>query len=395
MGDNFNTVITAIESMKQDLTMHLEEEMKRGQMCQETPSSNEVSLKITCYGCGKVDYKRRDCWHNKQRKGKTKGTVRKPFKRNEIPGGPRAHQADISFTAFSCKVMSKDNIFILDSDATNDLVVGSLEEYITLPHSVIKTANGGEMIATRAGKFVGDYGNGTISFEALIVRDLKNNLLSTSKLIQKNLTVVFSKEKMAIKGKNVSVECEKGHFNLFLLHLNPVTENTKHTITCQEFWGNYHHKIAHVNRRGLQVLNLPYSEEKCLQCLEDAREPVKTATKEGERYFQVIVDDFSHFTTVYLLKTKSEAEENLMNFIKMVKTQHGYITQYTPQQNSKAKRMNLTLMNKVRTKFAETDLPCTLWGEALNRSPTSTLQNRTPGSVWFDKNDLSKLRVFG
>ncbi|KAJ8881760.1 hypothetical protein PR048_018246 [Dryococelus australis] len=182
-----------------------------------------------------------------------------------------------------------------------------------------------------------------------------------------------------------------------------------------------------------QVLNLLFSEDKCPQCLEgnakrlpfkknekstqsigelfhsDISVPVKTATKEDKRYFQVIVDNFSHFVTVYLLKTKSEAEENLMNFIKMVKTQHGvkskrirlynggefssnpfkklcadkgiiieYTTPYTLQQNSKAERMNLMLMNKVGTKFAETDLPRTLWGEAvrasayeLNRSPTS------------------------
>ncbi|KAJ8894361.1 hypothetical protein PR048_007003, partial [Dryococelus australis] len=52
--------------------------------------------------------------------------------------------------------------------------------------------------------------------------------------------------------------------------------------------------------------------------------------------------------------------------------------------------MNLTLMNKVRTKFAETDRPHTLWGESvrasaykLNRSPTSALQDRIPDSVQF------------
>ncbi|KAJ8872250.1 hypothetical protein PR048_025852 [Dryococelus australis] len=220
MGDNFNTVITSIETMKQDLTIE------------------------------------RDCWHNKQRPGKTKGTERKPLKRNETPGGPRAHQADISFTAFSCEVMSKDNIFILDSGAINHLVVGSLEEYMleirTLPHSVvIKTTNGGEMIATRAGKLMGDYGTQTHSKNSVLTKGL---LLST-----------------------------------------PL-----HTL---------------LNR------------------------------------------------------------------------------------TLKAERMNLTLMNKVRTKFAGTDLPHTLWGKAvhasayeLNRSPTSALQNRTPASVWFGENDLSKLR---
>ncbi|KAJ8894871.1 hypothetical protein PR048_000178 [Dryococelus australis] len=57
--------------------------------------------------------------------------------------------------------------------------------------------------------------------------------------------------------------------------------------------------------------------------------------------------------------------------------------------------MNLTLMNKVRTKFAQTYLPHTLWGEAvhasayeLSISPTSAVQNRTPASVWFGENDL-------
>ncbi|KAJ8869599.1 hypothetical protein PR048_028591 [Dryococelus australis] len=59
---------------------------------------------------------------------------------------------------------------------------------------------------------MGDYGSGTISFVALIVPGLKNNL----------------KEKVTVKGENVSVECEKGHFYLFLLKLNPVTENYHH-----------------------------------------------------------------------------------------------------------------------------------------------------------------------
>ncbi|KAJ8894360.1 hypothetical protein PR048_007002 [Dryococelus australis] len=161
--------------------------------------------------------KGQDCYHNKQKTGKTKGTERKCFKRNEAPCGPRVYQANILFTAFSCEVMSKDNILILDSGATNQLVVGSLEECMlairTLPNSVvIKTANGGEMIATRGGKSMGYYGSGTISFEGL-----KYN----------------HKEKVTIKGENVSVECEKGHYNLFILKLNPVTENTKHTVACQ------------------------------------------------------------------------------------------------------------------------------------------------------------------
>ncbi|KAJ8886904.1 hypothetical protein PR048_013116 [Dryococelus australis] len=263
--------------------------------------------------------------------------------------------------------MSIDYIFVLDSGATNHIVVRSLEEYMSeirmLPHIiVIKSTNGGEMIATRAGKFMGDYGSGTISFEAFIVPGLKNNMLSVSEIIQKSCTVVFSKEKVTIMGRGGKhyIECEKGHLNLFLLKLNPMAENTKYTIGCQEFGeiistsetSLWHRRLGHLNRPGPQVLNLPFSDEKCPQCHEG-----------------MIVE---------------------------------FPTPYTPQQNSKAEKMNLTLMNRVRTKYAETDQLRNLWGEAvcasaykLNRSPTSTLQNRIPALVWFSENVFSKLRVFG
>ncbi|KAJ8892341.1 hypothetical protein PR048_004921 [Dryococelus australis] len=134
-----------------------------------------------------------------------------------------------------------------------------MSEIRMLPHIiVIKSTNGGEMIATRGGKFMGDYGSGTINFEASIVPGLKNNLLSVSKVNQKNSTVVFG----------------------------------------------------------------------------------------------MIIE---------------------------------YHTPYTPQYNSKAEGMKLTLMNKVRTKSAETDQPRTFWGQLvrasayeLNRPPTSSPAKQDP-----------------
>lgn len=79
-----------------------------------------------------------------------------------------------------------------------------------------------------------------------------------------------------------------------------------------------------------------------------------------------------------------------------------YTMPYTPQQNGKAERMNLTLMNRVRTKFAETQLPKHLWGVAiqasayeLNRCPTSALNGDVPARIWYGYLDLKRLRVFG
>ena len=42
----------------------------------------------------------------------------------------------------------------------------------------------------------------------------------------------------------------------------------------------------------------------------------------GERYFQFVIDNFSHFTVVHFLKNKSEATENLVHFMKSVEAKH-------------------------------------------------------------------------
>lgn len=64
--------------------------------------------------------------------------------------------------------------------------------------------------------------------------------------------------------------------------------------------------------------------------------------------------------------------------------------------------MNRTLIDRVRAMLLETNLPKYLWGEAirvaaytLNRSPTIALQGDTPANIWYGKNQLEKLKVFG
>ena len=60
----------------------------------------------------------------------------------------------------------------------------------------------------------------------------------------------------------------------------------------------------------------------------------------------------------------------------------------TPQLNSLAERMNMTLMERVRCLLSKAKLPNSFWGEALltaahviNLSPTIALQSDVPNSV--------------
>ncbi|KAJ8894223.1 hypothetical protein PR048_006835 [Dryococelus australis] len=162
---------------------------------------------------------------------------------------------------------------------------------------------------------------------------------------------------------------------------NEMRRNLGEIITTSET-SLWHRRLGHLNRRGLLVLNLLFIEEKCPQCLEGKakRLPFKKNEKSTES-----IGELLHSDLCGPLKTATrEAEQYLMNFIKMVKTQHVVKRKIIKPDNGaefktlKAERMNLTLMNKVRTKFAETDLPHTFWGEAVSASAYE--QNRSPTS---------------
>ena len=78
-------------------------------------------------------------------------------------------------------------------------------------------------------------------------------------------------------------------------------------------------------------------------------------------------------------------------------------TPYTPQQNGVAERMNKTLMERARSMLSGAGLGQEFWAEAMetacylvNKSPSSTLEDKTPQEVWIGKKPSpSHLRIFG
>ena len=75
----------------------------------------------------------------------------------------------------------------------------------------------------------------------------------------------------------------------------------------------------------------------------------------------------------------------------------------TPQQNGITKRMNRTLLEKVRCMLVSSRLSKPFWGEVvstaaylINRSPSSTVSFKTPEQMWSGKApSLSHLKPFG
>lgn len=152
----------------------------------------------------------------------------------------------------------------------------------------------------------------------------------------------------------------------------------------------------------------------------------------GGKYFITFIDDFSRKTWVYILKNKSEACDTFKIFkayvekqsgekVKVLRTDRGqeYIVcddflqkngikhqltaRYTPQQNGVAERKNRTIMDMVKCMLRLKNLPKYFWAEAvacavyiLNRSPSSSVEGRTPFEVWSGRRpNIEHMRVFG
>lgn len=323
----------------------------------------------------------------------------------------------------------------------------------------IKIANGETLKANKRGILNVKKSKIIISINALIVEKLSHNLLSVSKINEAGFKVTFVNGQAIASKQNVILKCDKVK-KLYIINLM-LNENTnEYSNNCMLSNSNnndWHLRLGHLNRQGLKILGLSFSNEKCDFCMKvkAARPPFKNVTEprskrigelthsdicgpmfvptlDNELYYMSVIDDFSHFCKVYLLKNKSDARDYLIEYIEemnaagnrisRLRTDNGgeytskqfvnyckrngikqeFTNSYTPQQAGVAERMNRTLLNKVRTMFIDSQLPKRLWGESvrcaayqLNRSPTSVLRGRTPAELYIGKTDLKKLKIFG
>ncbi|KAI3723832.1 hypothetical protein L2E82_35593 [Cichorium intybus] len=158
--------------------------------------------------------------------------------------------------------------------------------------------------------------------------------------------------------------------------------------------------------------------------------PAKTQTIQGKKYILVVVDGFSCFTWVFFLRLKSEAPEEMINFIKQIELklkrpvrrirsdnglefknknldsflkdkgiEHNFSALYTPQQNGVVQRRNRTLCEAARSMLIFADLPQYFWAEAittacytqnrslihkhLHKTPYEVINNRKPNIKFF------------
>jgi transposase InsO family protein len=129
--------------------------------------------------------------------------------------------------------------------------------------------------------------------------------------------------------------------------------------------------------------------EKVLELIHtDVCGPMKTSTPRGNRYFMTLIDDYSKYSELYLLKNKSEVTAKVKEYVKLVQTKfnrtpkiirsdndgeyvneelksffrnEGIISRttvpYTPQQNGRSERKNRYLVKMARSMLIDAVLP--------------------------------------
>lgn len=309
---------------------------------------------------------------------------------------------------------------------------------------------------------------------AFYVKDMKSNLISYSKITENNMIVSkgkiskiidFKGNVTAVAVKNNGLYFMKSKLKLVESRINIANKITKN-MTEKEKW---HRLLGHVNFKYLDILSknqllngIPSEIEsefmKCKTCIEnkmsntpfennrnrakdileiihtDVCGPFQTIGFQGEKYFVSFIDDYSKVAKVYVMKSKVEVCDCLIEYVnecenltgkrvKFLRCDNGkeYLNSkiysfakekgiviencpaYVHELNGTAERFNRTIMNMSRCLLAEANVHKKYWPEIVcaatylkNRTLANTIEKKTPYEIFFEKKpDVSNLRLYG
>lgn len=480
LSESYGVLITALESRdERDLTKtmvkgKLLEEFRRRQEIEDL-QNDEKALAVSntfqvsqafCYFCKKKGHLKANCrkfsiWKKKRDNAGTKhaNTVQNNINNDE--------------ETFEC-LMVKDHIKVnisewcVDSGASAHMC--NNKSYFTnlkrMIHDSVILADGRNLPIEGVGiiDFRNAHNQKIRLTEVQFVPNLKCNLLSVSKLAKNGCNIVFKREKCEITKNGKTLLVVKSQNNVYKMKQEAFQVLNSNTSKCIHEW---HKILGHRNLmdiRKLEAMSLGMKVDKCnhediceicLKCKKsrdpfpkesltkteskmdlihtDVCGPLEVPTPRGNRYILTLIDDFSRYSHIYLMKQKSEVRERIIEFIEMVKTQEGKIPKvirsdrggeymdaglqnyfkskgiktqltvpYTPQQNGIAERKNRTLMEMTRCMLQSSGINKHYWGEAvttanhiINRLPTKSVQS-TPYELWYGKQpSLNYFHAFG
>ncbi|GJU78426.1 retrovirus-related pol polyprotein from transposon TNT 1-94 [Tanacetum coccineum] len=244
----------------------------------------------------------------------------------------------------------------------------------------------------------GDYQIGNVMISRVYyVEGLGHNLFSVGQFCDSNLEVAFRQHTCFIRNlEGVDLLIGSRGNNLYTLSLrdmmasSPICLLSKASKTKSWLCKKKPHKpkSEDSNQEKLYLLHM------------DLCGSMRVASVNGKKYILVIVDDYSQFTWVKCLRSKDEAPNFIIKFLKMIQAGISYETSVarSPQQNGVVERRNRTLIKATRTMLIYAKAPLFLWAEAVatayapspsNSQTTAKTQSPIiPNDVEEDNHDL-------
>ena len=503
LPEEYNYLITALETIAEDnLTwdyvrdrlIHEAEKMCKEASTEATNSSEDAFIsqrkeqsitnkEFRCHYCNRIGHIARNCYKKKadEEKKKNETTV----------GNFVAEKDEKSGDEVALKSCNKsyESHWWIDSGASQHMTHDkqSLQNYSEFDKPIeVKLADNNVLHSFGKGDVSLKISDGkemvtVVLKNVLFVPKLKNKLFSLPSVIDKGATVEFKGQFCELTINNCKYNIGHKHGKLYKLNAATEKETERHDVALNiideeksmELW---HLRFGHLGYDNLNMLkdksmvdgmdvtvnNGPdrkcegcamgkqhrnpfpkHSEANTTQILErihsDVCGPMNVNSVGGSRYFVTFIDDYSRYTTVYMMKTKDEVFDKFKEFVtlaenltgekvkclslKKLRSDNGgeytskkfddyckdngikreFTIPYSPQQNGVAERMNRTILEAVRSMLYHANLPHMFWAEAVatavylkNRSPTSHLKEMTPLERWSNKKpNVDNLKVFG
>jgi hypothetical protein len=321
--------------------------------------------KILCYICQKPNHKAMDCWHNPVNKNKH------PNKRDNTHHNPNnANQKTVvklardnidlkeenSFKDLNVNTNHEvnDNNWIIDSGATTHITsdITCLENKI-VNNKRITLADESFITSEAIGDVTikNDHTHAIILKNVLYAPDLKDNLISVSKLTEDHTRVIFDENECKIYDHKDDVLLKAIRKNDFYIVDPILTDNTFALKTNLDNFKLWHCRLGHINNNYINMmlknkmvhkldLKPQNTSDHCDSCTlaKFSRKPFKPIGQTQSKhqlellhidligpinpeslgkssYAMTIVDDFSRKIFVKTMPSKSDVPETLKDFI--------------------------------------------------------------------------------
>lgn len=368
----------------------------------------------------------------------------------------------------------ENDVWYLDNGASNHMTgnrsfFSELDESITGrdkfgDNSCVKIKGKGAIL------FQGKKGQQRLMTEIYYIPDLKNNIISLGQATEAGCDIRMKDNFLTMHDADncLLMKVQRTSNRLYKIKLQIGVPICLHSRLSEDAW-RWHARLGHINFESMKKMSkkglvkglpkLDHENQLCESCLVgkqtrksfptmttykakqplelvhgDLCGPIMPATKGQNRYIFTLIDDFSRFMWIYLIKEKSEAFTHFKKFKALVENEIGkplkvfrsdrggeftslefnsfceqngvkcnLTAPYSPQQNGIVERRNRTLMDMTRSIMKAMHVPNYLWGEAVNHSTnlinrvyTRVLGDTTPyEKLYKRKPNLENVRIFG